>query len=148
MMHVLNILKGSEAMFRTLLEECPICTDNMQCVVTISRLGSPAAHGEPINDIYLQWGTGNPPPPPTSITEDFVEVCPWCSQSLNCKVVVPYLVCEDVDEVKITMQVNPEEGDEYHCSNCAKDVSQLYSGRSMCRECYVAMHEAFNAGHQ
>jgi len=128
-----------------LLEECPICTDNLQCNVVVGNLGSLHASCDPVNEIYLQWGTGNPPPPPTAITKDFTVDCPWCEQELACKVVIAFVVCDDPDALEIGLTVQPEEEEGYRCSNCSKDTAILHGSRSVCLECFTAKHEVDTA---
>lgn len=130
-------------MNRCLLEECPICTDMMKCMVVIGNLGTLEANDEPVNEVYMQWGTGNPDPPPEAITKDFTVDCPWCAQELAAKVIIPYLVCLDEGVLDIQLHVVPEEEEvDFRCSNCSKDSTQLHGSSGLCLECYSARHEA------
>lgn len=123
-------------MKRTLLEECPLCSDNLQCTVFVGMLGACCSHHDAVTDVTIQWGTGEPPAaPPTFISESFEPVCPSCSEDLDCKVLVAYACCVDPDDVEIQLFVDLEEEDAYKCSNCSIETSSLYG--TLCRACAV-----------
>jgi len=131
-------------MKRTFIEACPLCDDLLQCVVIVGNLGSLDAHFNPVIETELQWGTGNPEPPPTAIKREFTPTCPHCSQSLDAAVVITHLYPEDVDEIEVKLQIDAaDDGTTLNCSTCSKQPEQLYG--SKCKECFTNQWDAMQA---
>ena len=129
-------------MNRTLKESCPICDDDLKCIIIIGNLGDVRYSKRPVNKVYIYWGVGQPQPPPQAKTEDFIFDCPWCDEEIECQVVIPFILCDDIDAIDIQLIVKPEEESKlFRCNSCSERVPRLFGASGICRECYISTNK-------